>query len=66
MKKYVKGPLTFKMKLLVMKNYLSFDLSLWLNCQIAAFHMQATLVRVETTIFSVATLSPMVTTLFQH
>ena len=66
MKKYVKGPLTFKMKLLVMKNYLSFDLSLWLNCQIAAFHMQATLVRVATTIFSVATLSPMVTTLFQH
>ena len=44
------------MKLLVMKNYFSFDLSLWLNRQIAAFHMQATLVRVATTIFSVATL----------
>ena len=44
------------MKLLVMKNYFSFDLSFWLNCQIAAFHMQATLVRVATTIFSVATL----------
>ena len=28
------------MKLLVTKNYLSFDLSLWLNCHIAAFHMQ--------------------------
>ena len=61
------------MKLLVMKNYLSFDLSLWLNCQIAAFHMQETLVRLATTIFSatqrckiVSTLSRMVTTLFQH
>ena len=59
------------MKLLVMKNYLSFGLSLWLNCQIAAFHMQETLVRLATTIFSatqrcniVATLSRTVTTLF--
>ena len=44
----------------------SFDLSLWFNCQIAAFHMREILVRLAATIFSATQRCNSVATLLRH